>query len=170
MKRLAASIEVAGRDGQMKPADRRNAVEAMARQYREALRELAALTEFGSGSPASTGSIVALVRAEVGTKEAPNLEANLAKARSKDSMKAFTKLTKLLDGQPIITRPAPHRPLRPISPSARPSSRTSCTSFSGLTGAPSSLTGAACSSSTGSWTWPGKGRGGQRRGPAASSC
>ena len=52
-------------------------------------------------------SLVALVRAEVGAKEAPNLEANLAKARSKDSMKAFTKLTQLLDGQPIITPDPP---------------------------------------------------------------
>ena len=47
VKRLAASIEVAGRDGQLKPADRRNAVEATARQYREAMREFAALSELG---------------------------------------------------------------------------------------------------------------------------
>ena len=123
VKRLAASIEVAGRDGQLKPADRRNAVEATARQYRQAMREFAALTEFGVWYSRLDGdSIVALVRAEVGTKEAPNLEANLAKARSKDSMKAFTKLTQLLDGQPIITPDPPLIvPLRDlISASALP--------------------------------------------------
>jgi uncharacterized protein (DUF2252 family) len=108
VKRLVASIEVAGRDGQLKPADRRNAVEATARQYRQAMREFAGLTEFGVWYARLDGeSLVALVRAEVGTKEAPNLEATLAKARSKDSMKAFTKLTQLLDGQPIITPDPP---------------------------------------------------------------
>jgi uncharacterized protein (DUF2252 family) len=108
VKRLVASIEVAGRDGQLKPADRRNAVEATARQYREAMREFASLTELGVWYARLDGdALVALVRAEVGTKEAPNLEATLAKARSKDSMKAFTKLTQLLDGQPIITPDPP---------------------------------------------------------------
>ena len=173
VKRLAASIEVAGRDGQMKPADRRNAVEAMARQYRQAMREFAALTEFGVWYSRLDGdSIVALVRAEVGTKEAPNLEANLAKARSKDSMKAFTKLTRLLDGQPIISPDPPLIvPLRDlISPLRCPSSKMSCTSCSGPTGAPSSLTGAACSNSTGSSTWPGKWWGWAASAPAAGSC
>ncbi|HTT89594.1 MAG TPA: DUF2252 domain-containing protein [Acidimicrobiales bacterium] len=108
VKRLAASIEVAGRDGQLKAPDRRNAVEATVRQYREAMREFAALTELGVWYAHLDGeSLVALVRAEVGTKEAPNLEATLAKARSKDSMKAFTKLTRLLDGQPIISADPP---------------------------------------------------------------
>ena len=108
VKRLAASIEVAGRDGQLKPVDRRNAVEATARQYREAMRDFATLTELGVWYSRLDGdSLVALVRAEVGAKEAPNLEANLAKARSKDSMKAFTKLTQLLDGEPIITADPP---------------------------------------------------------------
>jgi uncharacterized protein (DUF2252 family) len=108
VKRLAASIEVAGRDGQLKPVDRRNAVEATARQYREAMRDFASLTELGVWYSRLDGdSVVALVRAEVGTKEAPNLEATLAKARSKDSMKAFTKLTQLLDGEPIITPDPP---------------------------------------------------------------
>ena len=150
---------MAGRDGQLKPADRRNAVEATARQYRQAMREFAALTEFGVWYSRLDGdSIVALVRAEVGTKEAPNLEANLAKARSKDSMKAFTKLTQLLDGQPIITPDPPLIvPLRDlISPSALPKFQDELHQFSGPTGAHSSPTGAACSSSTGLLTWPGK--------------
>ena len=54
VKRLAASIEVAGRDGQLKPADRRNAVEATARQYREAMRSLPPSRSSGCGTPAST--------------------------------------------------------------------------------------------------------------------
>jgi Uncharacterized protein conserved in bacteria (DUF2252) len=112
---------VAGRDGQLKPADRRNAVEATARQYREAMREFATLTEFAVWYSRLDGdAIVSLVRAEVGTKEAPNLEATLAKARSKDSMKAFTKLTRLLDGEPIIAADPPLVvPLRDLLDSER---------------------------------------------------
>jgi uncharacterized protein (DUF2252 family) len=105
VKRLVASIEVAGRDGQLKPADRRNAVEATARQYREAMREFAALTELGVWYARLDGeALIALVRAEVGTKE------------------AFTKLTRLLDGQPIITADPPLIvPLRDlIDPAALP--------------------------------------------------
>jgi uncharacterized protein (DUF2252 family) len=121
VKRLAASIEVAGRDGQLSPADRHSAVEATVRQYREAMREFAALTELGVWYARLDGdALVALVRAQVGTKEAPNLEATLAKARSKDSMKAFTKLTRLLDGQPIITPDPPLIvPLRDLVDSTR---------------------------------------------------
>jgi uncharacterized protein (DUF2252 family) len=108
VKRLAASIEIAGRDGMFKPADRRAAVEATVRQYREAMRELAGQNELGVWYSRLDGdSLVALVRSQVGTKEAPNLEANLAKARSKDSMKAFSKLTKLVDGQPRINADPP---------------------------------------------------------------
>jgi len=54
VKRLAASIEVAGRDGGMKPVDRRAAVDATVRQYREVMRTLAEQTELGvwaAGTP-----------------------------------------------------------------------------------------------------------------------
>ena len=116
VKRLAASIEVAGRDAGLKPADRRAAVEATARQYRETLRELAGHTELGVWyARLDAEALVALVRAEVGLKEAPNLEANLAKARAKDSLKAFSKLTRVVDGAPrIVADPPLIVPLRDL--------------------------------------------------------
>src|SRR5215217_8128776 len=43
VKRLAASVEIAGRDLGLEPADRHEAVEAAARSYREAMRQFAAL-------------------------------------------------------------------------------------------------------------------------------
>ena len=108
VKRLAASIEVAGRDGGLKPADRRVAVEATVRQYREVMRALADQTELGVWYSRLEGeSLVALVRAQVGPKEAPNLEATMAKARSKDSMKAFSKLTTVVNGEARITPDPP---------------------------------------------------------------
>jgi uncharacterized protein (DUF2252 family) len=108
VKRLAASIEVAGRDTAMKPGDRRAAVEATVRQYREALRSFAGLTELGVWYSRLDGeALVALARAELGPKQAPNMEASLAKARSKDSMKAFSKLTTIVNGQARITADPP---------------------------------------------------------------
>ncbi len=173
VKRLAASIEVAGRDGQLKPVDRRNAVEATARQYREAMRDFATLTELGVWYSRLDGdSLVALVRAEVGAKEAPNLEANLAKARSKDSMKAFTKLTQLLDGQPIITPDPPLIvPLRDlIEPEVLPKFQDELHKLFRAYRARSKPTGAACSSSTGSWIWLGKWSAWAASGRVAGSC
>ena len=50
-------------------------------------------------------------------KVAKRAEATLAKARTKDSMKAFAKLTRLVDGQPrIVDRTAAHRPDRAARP------------------------------------------------------
>jgi uncharacterized protein (DUF2252 family) len=108
VKRLAASIEVAGRDSGMKPPDRRSVVEATVRQYREAMRTLAEHTELGVWyARLDEVALVELARSELGPKGAPNLQANLAKARSKDSMKAFSKLTTVVDGQPRITADPP---------------------------------------------------------------
>ena len=108
VKRLAASIEVAGRDAAMKPGERRAAVEATVRQYREALRSFAGLTELGVWYSRLEGAaLVEMARSELGPKQAPNMEASLAKARSKDSMKAFSKLTTIVDGQPRITADPP---------------------------------------------------------------
>ena len=86
VKRLAASIEVAGRDGQLKPADRRNAVEAMARQYREAMRGVRRTHRVGGVvcTRLDSESLVALVEAQVGTKEErPTWKATLAKKRAR---------------------------------------------------------------------------------------
>ena len=116
VKRLAASIEVAGRDSGMKPPERRAAVEATVREYREAMRAFAGQTELGVWYARLEGpALVALARSQLGPKEAPNLEANLAKARSKDSLKAFSKLTKVVDGEArIVAAPPLIVPLRDL--------------------------------------------------------
>jgi uncharacterized protein (DUF2252 family) len=116
VKRLVASIEVAGRDGGMKAPDRRAAVEATAREYREAMREFAEMTGLGVWYSRMDGpSLVQLVRSQVGSKELPNMEATLEKARAKDSMKAFSKLTKVVDGVPrFVADPPLIVPLRDL--------------------------------------------------------
>ncbi len=116
VKRLAASIEVAGRDAGMKPPERRAAVEATVREYREAMRSFAGQTELEVWYARLEGpALVALARSQLGPKQVPNLEANLAKARSKDSMKAFSKLTKVVDGEVrIVAAPPLIVPLRDL--------------------------------------------------------
>ncbi len=116
VKRLAASMEVAGRDSSLRPPDRRAAVEATVRAYRMAMVEFAGRSELGIWYSRLDGNtLLEMARAELGPKGAPNLEANLTKARSKDSMKAFSKLTKTVDGQPrIIADPPLIVPMRDL--------------------------------------------------------
>ena len=71
VKRLAASIEVAGRDSGMKPPERRAAVEATVGQYREALRGFAGQTELGVVRPSGGPALIALARSELGPKRPP---------------------------------------------------------------------------------------------------
>ncbi len=116
VKRLAASMEVAGRDSRLRPPDRRAAVEATVRAYRMAMVEFAGRSELGLWYSRLDGNtLLEMARAELGPKGAPNLEASLTKARSKDSMKAFSKLTKTVDGQPrIIADPPLIVPMRDL--------------------------------------------------------
>jgi uncharacterized protein (DUF2252 family) len=116
VKRLAASMEVAGRDSNLRPADRRAAVEATVRAYRMAVVEFAGRTELGIWYSRLDGNtLIEMARLELGPKGAPNLEATLAKARSKDSMKAFSKLTRMVDGQPrLIADPPLVVPMRDL--------------------------------------------------------
>jgi uncharacterized protein (DUF2252 family) len=120
VKRLAASMEVAGRDSSLRPPDRRAAVEATVRAYRMAMVEFAGRTELDVWYSRLDGNtLIELARAELGPKGAPNLEATLTKARSKDSMKAFSKLTKIVDGQPrLIADPPLMVPMRDLVDSA----------------------------------------------------
>ncbi len=52
-------------------------------------------------------SLLPGIERTLGAKQAKTLEANLAKGRAKDSMKAFAKLTHLVDGQPRILSDPP---------------------------------------------------------------
>ena len=57
---------------------------------------------------------IAALRGAAGSrKQRKQFERNVAKARSKDSMRAFAKLTEVVDGERrIVERPAAHRPDR----------------------------------------------------------
>ena len=88
---------------------------------------------------------------------AKGAEKAIAKARTKDSMQAFSKLTHEVDGEPrIIADPPLIVPIEDLLPGERAStsSRNGSTRACASTGARSTPIAVACSSATGSSTWP----------------
>ncbi len=108
VKRLVASFAVAGRDRGFDPPERQAINRAVTCSYREEMRELAEMPNLGTWySRIQVEEIEALV-AEQGTKkQRKRFERNLAKARSKDSRRAFAKLATNVDGEPRIASDPP---------------------------------------------------------------
>jgi uncharacterized protein (DUF2252 family) len=108
VKRLATSVDVAARQGGFGDSDRRAAVERTVRGYRTAMREFAPRTELDVWyAHLDVPGLVERVRSEAGSRTMAALDRNVAKARTKDSMKAFAKLTTLVDGEPRIAADPP---------------------------------------------------------------
>jgi uncharacterized protein (DUF2252 family) len=105
VKRLAASFEVAGRDLGFSPADRRSIVMAVSREYRRSLRQASqggALEVWYSHMEVS--QMVEWIRTEVGEKRMGKKDGHeavldVAKARTRDSLRAFKKLTGDVNGK-----------------------------------------------------------------------
>jgi Uncharacterized protein conserved in bacteria (DUF2252) len=104
VRRLAASIEVAGRDRGFRGRERRDAVRGAARSYRKAMRRFAAMRTID----------VWYTRLEeeqfsqyVRTSRRKDLDKALAKARRKDSLRALAKLTHDAGGEPRIVSDPP---------------------------------------------------------------
>src|SRR6478672_6108974 len=94
VKRLAASFEIAGRDRGFDDGVRRTAVLTVVRAYREAMRAFAAMNNLGVWySKLDISDMLSNLRAQKDKKQAKALERGVAKAQTKDSMKAFAKLT-----------------------------------------------------------------------------
>jgi uncharacterized protein (DUF2252 family) len=108
VKRLAASLEVAGRDRGYADAEREGIVLTCVRTYREAMGDFAAETNlevfYASFDVEET---FARYRATVPAKVYKRAEKGLAKARTKDSTQALDRLTHLVDGAPRITADPP---------------------------------------------------------------
>jgi uncharacterized protein (DUF2252 family) len=108
VKRLAASFAVAGRDRGFDLKTRATINRTVGQAYREAMRRFA-----GMGTLAlwyARVDIEAVAREwlkEASAKQARRYEANLAKTRAKDSLKAFGKLTEIVDGEPRIVADPP---------------------------------------------------------------
>jgi uncharacterized protein (DUF2252 family) len=117
VKRLAASFAVAGRDRGFDDRQRRTVLLALVRSYREAMRGFAE-----NGNLAVWYSRIDLAmldrwRAAASRKAVQRFQAGVAKARTKDSLRAFAKLTTRVDGKvQLVSDPPLIVPLADLLP------------------------------------------------------
>ncbi len=108
VKRLGASLEVAGRENGFATADRETVVQTAARSYRDAMRQFAAQSNLEVFyASLKIENTVAEYQAAIPRKLLKRTEAGLAKAHTRDSMQAFSKLTHMVDGEPRIISDPP---------------------------------------------------------------
>jgi uncharacterized protein (DUF2252 family) len=113
VKRLAASFEIAGRDLGFAASDRRAIVTAGVRAYREQLRQSADMRTLDAWyAHLNVDQITSQIDVEVsqkrlGKKEAKEATRDLAKARTRDSVRVFTKRAGRVEGELRIVRDPP---------------------------------------------------------------
>ena len=108
VKRLAASLEVAGRDNGFAGKDRREIVAATVASYRQAMRAFAAMTNLDVWyARADLDQVQADFEAQMKTRQRKMADKAMAKARTRDSMQEVAKLTHLVDGRPRIIADPP---------------------------------------------------------------
>jgi uncharacterized protein (DUF2252 family) len=108
VKRLVASFAIAGRDRGFATKQRKLINLAAARSYRETIREMAQMKTLDVWyARMDIEQIEARVRAHLKPSEVRRFEQNVAKARSKDSMKAFNKLVQVVEGRPQLVGDPP---------------------------------------------------------------
>jgi uncharacterized protein (DUF2252 family) len=116
VKRLAASFVIAARDREFDELVSHASVRSMARTYREAMRSFAAMRNIDVWySRLDEETLIADVRNQVSKGVIKQLQRNTAKARSKNSLKAFARLTEQVDGDiRIISDPPLLTPLHEV--------------------------------------------------------
>src|SRR6478736_628527 len=103
VKRLAASLSVAGRENGYPEAERKTIVRSAVGAYRETLRELAGKTNLEVWySHLDVEDLMSTMRQLAPKAMLKRAEKTLDKARTKDSMQVFKKLTQVVDGEPRI--------------------------------------------------------------------
>jgi uncharacterized protein (DUF2252 family) len=108
VKRLAASFVVAGRESGFSRKEQRAVVLSAVRSYREAMVAFAGMRNLEVWyARFDVERVLREHSADLDPKALKRAEANIAKARTKDSMHAFDKLTHLVDGEPRIASDPP---------------------------------------------------------------
>jgi uncharacterized protein (DUF2252 family) len=108
IKRLATSFEICGRDRGFNDTERRTAVEAVCRAYRDAMRAFATKGNLDVWyARLDVDAIQRRLRESNDRKQAKAVEQASLKAHSKDSIKAFSKLTKVVAGEVSIVSEPP---------------------------------------------------------------
>jgi uncharacterized protein (DUF2252 family) len=113
VKRLAASLEVHGRDRGFAPDDRRAIVLAAVREYREEMRRVAGMRTLDAWyDHLDVDFLMKQALAEVRAERLKRREARaagrlVAKARTRDSVRVFARRTSRVDGELRITSNPP---------------------------------------------------------------
>ena len=118
VKRLAASIVIAGRDLDLATAAQRGAAEAAVRSYREAMRRFAAARNLELWyARLDAARILSHVGDRVSSEERRAFKKRVAGARAKDHLRAMAKLAQRVDGEPrIVSRPPRIVPVEELFP------------------------------------------------------
>ena len=121
VKRLAASFAVAGRDRSFDARQRRSINLAVTRAYREAMHAFASMRQLDIWYSRIHTEEIMRRAVPVGThKQVKRAQRNVAKARAKDSLRAFGKLTEMVNGEPrIVSDPPVIVPLHELAPADR---------------------------------------------------
>ena len=193
VKRMAASFTIAARNNGFTTADARAATLASVSAYREAMAEFAQMRTMDIWyAHLSEDELMSAVRGTVGrdregeprekakqeakaAEEGPEAaEKTGAKAHTRDSLQALSKLAELVDGRyRIVSQPPVVVPLRDLAATYRLSademrSRAS-TSSSAPTGPRCKTIGATCWSASRSSTWPARSSASAASAPGRSS-
>ena len=120
VKRLAASLEIAGRALEFTPKVRRGIVTATVGAYREAMREFAGMRNLDVWyARLDIDPMLAQIRAQADRAVRKRLDKAEAKARGKDRLRALAKLTREVDGEPrLISDPPLIVPIDELVPKA----------------------------------------------------
>jgi uncharacterized protein (DUF2252 family) len=108
VKRLAASFAIAGRDNGFSAKERARVLLALVGEYRTSMQRFAAMTNLAVWySHIDVEAAMKELHSGVGAAVRKRAEANVAKARTRDSLHAFDKLTRVVDGQRRIISDPP---------------------------------------------------------------
>ena len=148
VKRLAVSMLIAARDNGFRAKEQDRVVLDTVGQYRTAMAQFAAMKQLDVWyARLDIQSVLRDHASEFKPKQVKRTEKTLAKARTKDSMTAFSKLTEVVDGKVQIVDESPLIvPLGQLAQSGD-STRSSSSSINccGIIGRRSSSTAGCCS-------------------------
>jgi uncharacterized protein (DUF2252 family) len=118
VKRLAVSMLIAARDNGFRAKDQERIVLDTVGRYRSAMASFASMTNLDVWyAHLDTENALKEYGSQFKPKEVKQTEKAFAKARTKDSMAAFSKLTQVVDGQPrIIDQPPLIVPIEQLAP------------------------------------------------------
>ena len=108
VKRLAASLVIAGRENGYRDAERALVVRATVRSYRERMRDYAGLGNLAVWyTQADMDVLRELADRRLGARGRERTRRAMDKARGRDSLQAFDKLTRVVEGRRRITPDPP---------------------------------------------------------------